>query len=371
MPIAQQRDPEAFGHAMTGWLAARLPQARDLSVSEVETPKAVGNSNETIMFRAAWREGALTRAGEFVARIAPSGFQVMLEPRFLEAMVVQRAIGESGIVPTPKVLWHEDSAALLGAPFFVMERLHGRAAPDNPSYNDPESWIGRLSPADRSRLWRNAFEAFCAMHRQDLAAKLDLPLPRPPAGSSGLDQELAYSNEFVVWAGDGCLHPVTIAARDWLLVNLPADRPTAFAWGDPRIENIMFDDDLRCVAVLDWELANLAGPLADLGWWLFMDRQASFTGGRHPRLPGLPGREETLAVWRELTGLPTEGVEWYEVFAGYRNVACTTRFVNLCREWGRTLPPTLSPADNSSLRTLAALLDLAPPHEHPGLIRVA
>jgi aminoglycoside phosphotransferase (APT) family kinase protein len=369
MPIAQQRDPAAFQAAMQAWLAARLPGAEQLSVDGVETPKAVGNSNETILFSAAWREAGAARSGAFVARIAPQGFQVMLEPHFLEAMAVQRALAGSGLVPTPKVLWSEADPAVMGAPFFVMERLHGRVPTDNPSYNDPQSWVGQLAPAERGRLWRSAFEAFCGLHRRDLADVLDLPLKRPPPGSSGLEQELEYTDRFAVWAGDGLLHPVTIAARDWLRAQLPAERPTGFAWGDPRIENMMFGEDLSCIAVLDWELANLAGPLSDLGWWLFMDRQASFTGACHPRLAGLGSREETLALWRELTGRPSEGVDWYEVYAGYRNIACTTRFVNLYRDAGRPLPPSLSAQDNSSLRTVADILGLPPPNAYEGLVK--
>jgi aminoglycoside phosphotransferase (APT) family kinase protein len=368
MPIVQQRDPADFCAAMAPWLARKLRGASDLRVETMGGPKAVGNSNETILFSASWREGGAPRSADFVARIAPTGFQVMLEPRFLEAMAVQRAIGESGLVPTPRVLCWEEEAQVLGAPFFLMERVSGKVPTDNPSYNDPESWVGRLAPVERERLWLNAFSAFCGIHRQDLAKALDLPL-RPSAGSSGLEAELEYSDRFALWAGDGCLHPVTIAARDWLHANLPKDPPTGFAWGDPRIENMMFDEDLRCVAVLDWELANPAGALADLGWWLFMDRQASFSGARHPRLEGLGDRAKSLSTWRELTGRTTDGVEWYEVFAGYRNVACSTRFANLCRDLGRPLLPGVTALDNASLRTLADLLGLPAPHTYGGLVR--
>ncbi|MFC3174071.1 phosphotransferase family protein [Novosphingobium bradum] len=370
MPIAKQREMKGFRQTMEAWLRERLPDARDLAIDTAETPRAVGNSNETIMFGATWQEDGRACSGDYVIRIAPSDFQVMMNPQFRESMLVQRALGESGLVPTPKVLWDEADPEVLGAPFFVMERLRGRVPTDNPSYNDPESWVGRLSPAERETLWTSAFQTFCAIHRQDLYTMLDLPLPPPAPGSSGLEQALAYSDRFIVWAGDGQVHPVALATRDWLHANLPAHRPTGFGWGDPRIENMMFGDDLRCIAVMDLELANLAGPQADLGWWLFMDTQATLTGNRHPRLEGLGDRARTLELWREWTGRPVDDLEWYEVFAGYRNIACSTRFAILCRQFGRALPSTVSALDNSSLRTTAQMLGLKPPASYDALVTV-
>ena len=64
----------------------------------------------------------------------------------------------------------------------------------------------------------------------------------------------------------------------------------------------MFRDD-RVVAVLDWEMAFLGDPEADLAWWCFLD-WANNEGYGGPHLDGIPGKEETLARYAEITGHP-------------------------------------------------------------------
>lgn len=55
----------------------------------------------------------------------------------------------------------------------------------------------------------------------------------------------------------------------------------------------------------------------DPGWWLFCDKFAELTYST-PRLDGLGDRAETCAHWTARTGIATDGIEWYEVFAGFR-----------------------------------------------------
>ena len=66
----------------------------------------------------------------------------------------------------------------------------------------------------------------------------------------------------------------------------------ALNWGDARLPNLIFRDD-RVAAVLDWEMAFLGDPEADLAWWLFLDWQGC-DGYGIPRLDGFPSREQTV-----------------------------------------------------------------------------
>ena len=101
-------------------------------------------------------------------------------------------------------------------------------------------------------------------------------------------------------------------ARD----NAFTPRRVSLCWGDSRLPNMMFRDD-RVAAVLDWEMAFLGDPEADLGWWCFLD-WANNEGYGGPHLDGIPGKEETLARYAELTGHPVEHAHWHEVFAAFR-----------------------------------------------------
>jgi aminoglycoside phosphotransferase (APT) family kinase protein len=59
--------------------------------------------------------------------------------------------------------------------------------------------------------------------------------------------------------------------------------------------------------VLDWEQASLAGGLADLGWWLFLDDARGAISGA-PRLDGLGSPKELTDLWQELTGQRRSGL---------------------------------------------------------------
>jgi aminoglycoside phosphotransferase (APT) family kinase protein len=53
----------------------------------------------------------------------------------------------------------------------------------------------------------------------------------------------------------------------WLPSNMPADEWTAIAHGDFRLENLIYHpSEPRVIGALDWELATLGHPLADVAY---------------------------------------------------------------------------------------------------------
>jgi aminoglycoside phosphotransferase (APT) family kinase protein len=86
--------------------------------------------------------------------------------------------------------------------------------------------------------------------------------------------------------------------------------------------------DFRVLAVMDWEQPSLGGALHDLGWWLYSDY--SHTTGRGLTLEGMLTRDQTLALWSEITGHSTEGIEWYEAFAAFK-MSCLGMRLSLLR----------------------------------------
>src|SRR2546430_12257364 len=51
--------------------------------------------------------------------------------------------------------------------------------------------------------------------------------------------------------------------------------PPVLCWGDVRIPNVVFGDDFRARAVLDWEMASIGPPELDIGWYLVIHRMRS------------------------------------------------------------------------------------------------
>jgi aminoglycoside phosphotransferase (APT) family kinase protein len=136
---------------------------------------------------------------------------------------------------------------------------------------------------------------------------------------------------------------------------MPAEHDEGLSWGDARLGNMMFDDNFDVAAVLDWEQACLAGPTADLAWWLFFDETYTLKQSL-PTLEGMGDRDQTLELWSRQTGREPRNLRWHEVFVGYKmaNLAIRTTVV-LPSARGAAPALTLSVV-NSAL----AQLDLGP-----------
>ena len=359
MPIPAQRDLEKARHSIQEWLAERRPEAKGLEVSELTGPGATGFSNETLMFDVTWKDGAESRSESLVLRVKPTGYRVFLEDDFELQYRTLAELGSRGIrVPTVREL--ETDVSVLGAPFFLMNRIKGQVPGDSPPYN-AEGFIKDMAPEQRHALWRSAMDAFVSVHRAGLDGGFDF-LQKPARGATGLEQQLRYYEESLEWAAQGRPQPVAEAAWEWLSSNVPEDKPTALSWGDSRIANMIFDGT-DCLGVLDWEMLSLGGPEMDLGWWLFLD-SFSAEGNGLQRLPGLGSRQETIELWEKGTGLRARNVEFYEVFAGLRFAVVMMRLAQMFREWELPVGDDME-TNNAVTILLARLIDVEPPGPLP------
>ena len=317
MPAPHGRDLDATRSCLESWFAGKLPSAQDLRVSGLVGPGNTGFSNDTLMFDLEWREGSAQRRQPLVARIKPTGFQVFPEYDLGRQFRIQSLLGETD-VPVARMFWEEASDSVLGAPFYVMERVEGRIPTDNPPYH-VGGWVSEIPEEERRALWWSGLDVLTRIQRLDWKALGLAFLERPEPGETLLDRDLAYYEGYLDWAWGRYQkhHPVCTPALAWLRANRPAEpEPTVLSWGDARIGNMIFRDS-RCVAVLDWEMATLGSPEMDFGWWLFLDHHHS-AGLGAPRLPGFPGREETIERYEQQTGHRCRNLDYYERLAAFK-----------------------------------------------------
>lgn len=354
MAIGVQRDLDETRRQLEGWLATRLPAAGPVEVSELRAPWN-GFSNETLLFDAAWRsaDGTDHREG-LVARVRPAA-QVFFEYDLRKQYRAMDALAGTD-VPAPRMRWYEEDPHVLGAPFFVMDRVEGIIPPDNPTYHVADV-CAAMSPASRAAMWWDGIEKLARIHRLDWRAHFAW-LDEPRFGPTGIVQQLGWWEHYLRWGTEGRAHPICTPALAWLRDHQPADEPIGVIWGDARIGNLIFRDD-RCVAVLDWEMAALGNPEADLGWWLFLDWHHS-AGLDIPRLAGFPSHEETIARWEALTGLRAANQFYYAVFAAFRFAVIMIRVATLTRQAGMPTPEDFD-VNNICTRRVAALLELPAP----------
>src|SRR5207302_2321383 len=152
MPIPEQRDLDKAREVIRDWLAAKLPDARDLTISTLASPAFTGFSNETLLFDASWREGGETRSAGFVIRVKPTSHTIFLEADFDSQYKVIKALSGHTDVPLPPVHWFEDDESVLGAPFFVMGKVEGHVPSDNPPYTQTGWLLEEATPAVRGRV---------------------------------------------------------------------------------------------------------------------------------------------------------------------------------------------------------------------------
>lgn len=101
-----------------------------------------------------------------------------------------------------------------------------------------------------------------------------------------------------------------------LSANVPEQRELSLVHGDFHLMNTITDPARGdVVAVLDWELATLGDPLADLGGLLAYWPQANDevkTGFTGPSLPGFPTRAELVQSYAQATGRNVDAIGfWY------------------------------------------------------------
>lgn len=138
----------------------------------------------------------------------------------------------------------------------------------------------------------------------------------------------------------------------WIMDRVDGDIPaegTCLMWGDARLSNLIYRD-FAVAAVLDWEMAAIGDPLADLGWWLFAD-DALTQGHGGTRLPGFPSAEETARRWSAATARSADALGYYEMFAGLRFTVTMLRMGTLLVDMG-FVPPEF-PHDNMISQALA------------------
>jgi aminoglycoside phosphotransferase (APT) family kinase protein len=234
---------------LAGYLAAHRPGLLDGHLAASLIPG--GRSNLTYVVRS----GSL----EYVLRRPPLGHVLATAHDMVREFRVISALATTG-VPVPGTLLLCTDPVVIGAPFYLMTRAPGvvfRAR----AQTDP------LTDEQRRDLAYAMMDGLATLHSVDAAAVGLADFGRP---------EGYLGRQVRRWAGQlersrSRPLPGIEELRDRLAASVPASdaAPVGAArivHGDYRLDNLLADPDtLTITAVLDWEMATLGDPLADLG----------------------------------------------------------------------------------------------------------
>jgi aminoglycoside phosphotransferase (APT) family kinase protein len=339
MTTLARRDDSELARGIVTWCAHKWPDTTH-EVVELTRPNS-GWSNETLL--------VTTNRERFVVRMPPPlpswpSYDLAAQARVLDALAPQG-------IPVPRVVALELDEQWLGAPFLVMSHEPGRAGGEVPAN---ESWIADASLDEQRALHERFAKLLASIHRVDWRnAGLDGALRGGEAANSA---EIAWWNEYIVWAADGEPTASLAAAIAWCATHAPEHEPPAsLCWGDVRLGNVLYSDDRQITAVLDWEMATIGPAEMDLGWYLVLDDLTTHYTKR--RVAGFLERAEFVATYERALGRGVHNLEWYEIFALTRSIAINERQARLAATTGVAYPGVAG-ENNPVLRQITRRIDV-------------
>jgi aminoglycoside phosphotransferase (APT) family kinase protein len=309
---------DRVGEVLHAWLPPRLAPggARAFDISEFGAPPA-GYSGKTVFFTASWTDPAgRQHADDLVLRAQADDHQLFTVPDAPRQAEVMQRLGAHDI-PVPDIVGIEYDATMLGSPFYLMRRVRGRTPSDVPSWHK-RGWTVDLSAAERSLLCDNGLRALVDVHRVTDADTLRFLRGDGDLSRTALQRYVDKLSGWYDWCrADLVVGAGTLERALQVILTCAPDTPAETAvWGDARVGNMCFGDDLSVVALFDWETAGSGPPDIDLGWWLMFERFLCEALG-FTRLPGIPDDDEFVRRYLEFGGTLTGDIGYYKLVGAF------------------------------------------------------
>jgi aminoglycoside phosphotransferase (APT) family kinase protein len=292
--------------ALADWLRDRVPGAeRGITVKQFPS----GHSNLTYLLRIDEREYVLRRGP--LGPVAPKAHDMAREFRVLQ--MVHPHFREA-----PNVFYLCEDTAVLGAIFFLMERRQGLILRDEipPQLTHMPNYAQRVSEA--------FIDCLIRLHGIDVSKTGLIALGKPDGFLER--QVLGWADRW----NRAKIDELPTAKMDhviqFLVDRRPSSPPPTLVHNDYKLDNVMFGNGSadHIEAVLDWEMATVGDPLADLGltlcYWAWADAP-QLRARPLPSLTSQPGwytRDQFVERYAAQTGRDLSHVGYYEVLGVFK-----------------------------------------------------
>jgi len=253
-------------------------------------------------------------AGDFILRRPPIGANIKSAHDMGREFTVIKTLKDH-YTKVPKPILYCDDATIIGAPFYIMERLHGviLRAQNAPKMNIPAEILRKTSEA--------LIDNLVVLHGLDIH-KTGLDQLGKPEGYVRRQVE-GWSKRYYAAETDklGSMDALAL----WLMANQPAEQVPTFLHNDYKYDNVVFDsDDLSSIiGVLDWEMSTVGDPLMDLGaslaYWSEAGDDPILQSFNLTALPGNLTRNEVINRYAEKSGREVSAILFYYVFGLFKN----------------------------------------------------
>ncbi|MCO5199009.1 MAG: phosphotransferase family protein [Anaerolineae bacterium] len=303
-PKSVRSGEELDGDRLAAYLQTELP---DLSGSlEIEQFPS-GFSNLTYMVRLG--------ETELVLRRPPFGANIKsAHDMGREYTILSHLHPVFGRVPRPLLYCTDET--VIGAPFYVMERVRGvilraKAKPDM-----------QPTPLLMAQIADSLAQTLVDLHYVDMDA----------VGLTGFGKPDGYvQRQIEGWARrylrakTDNVPSIERAAR-WLHDNMPSEQGAALIHNDFKYDNVVLDSAewQHIIAVLDWEMATIGDPMMDLGtslgYWVEADDPPvmKMLALSPTTLPGNPTRAEFVDMYARKSGRAVPNIVFYYVYGLFK-----------------------------------------------------
>ncbi|MFD4459522.1 phosphotransferase family protein [Nocardia sp. NPDC058480] len=202
---------------------------------------------------------------QWIVRRPPLGHVLATAHDMAREYRVMAALAPTAVpVPEMYALCHDED--VLGAPFYVMERVDGTP------YRDAAELVA-LGPERTRAISTGLIDTLAALHAVDPAAVGLADFGRP----SGFLARQVNRWRKQLDASHTRELPAAVELHARLAADVPTESAVGIVHGDFRLDNVLTDADDRPAAVIDWEMATLGDPLTDLALMIVYGRLASGT----------------------------------------------------------------------------------------------
>lgn len=264
-----------------------------------------GHSNPTFALRSG------TQPLPYVLRKQPPGDLPKSAHAIDREYRIMKALAGTA-VPVPDMLHFCEDRAVIGTPFYVMERVAGRVFEDNA--------LPLVPREKRAACFEAMADTLADLHALDCDA---LGLGDFGRGGDFFERQIGtWGRQHAAFGLPECADLDRLI--EWLDAHRPpADAATTIVHGDYRLGNLMFHPtEPRIVAVLDWELATTGHPLADLGYnlmtWVQRHDEYNGLGDLDLAALGIPAMADYAARYCRRRGLPTGVDPFFIAFSFFR-----------------------------------------------------
>ncbi|NUM55727.1 MAG: phosphotransferase family protein [Candidatus Hydrogenedentes bacterium] len=214
--------------------------------------------------------------------------------------------------PAPRPLLYCEDESVIGAKFYVMERIKGAI------FRAKKPADLTLTPDVVRGCCRSLIENLADLHAIDYTK---IGLEELYKGSHYVERQVnGWAERYKGSQTDEISEIDQVFA--WLKERIPADTGTVLVHNDYKFDNIVLDpgDITKIVGVLDWEMATIGDPLADLGtalgYWIEPDDDAmKVVQCFMTTEPGALTRMQLAEIYAQRTGRDVSNILYYYILA--------------------------------------------------------